>query len=172
MSLKTRSGQATIINAYAPTLKADPEAKAKFYDDIHRLLLQIPAENQLFVLGDFNARVGKDQEVWPSCLGNFGTGKMNDNGQRLLELCADHSLCVTNTFFKCKPRHQVSWMHPRSRHWHQLDVVLTRRKSLNSVNLTRSYPSADCNTDHSIVISQVKLVKKRHIPEKQKRNPS
>ena len=86
-----------------------------------------------------------------------GRGKMNDNGQRLLELCCYHGLCVTNTFFPCKDIHQVSWRHPRSRHWHQLDLVLTKRRDLASVLLTRTYHSADCDTDHSLVASKVRI---------------
>ena len=86
---------------------------------------------------------------------------MNDNGQRLLELCCFHGLCVTNTFFPCKEIHQVSWRHPRSRHWHQLDLVLTRRKDLASVLLTRTYHSADCDTDHSLVASKVRIAPRK-----------
>ena len=47
----------------------------------------IPTNEHLFLLGDFNDRVGADHESWPDCLGHFGGGNMNDNGQRLLELC-------------------------------------------------------------------------------------
>ena len=46
------------------------------------------------MLGDFNARIGADQSSWPVCLGQFGIGKMNENGQRLLEVCFHYSLCV------------------------------------------------------------------------------
>ena len=82
---------------------------------------------------------------------------MNDNGQRILEVCSFHNLCVTNTFFNTKPHHRVSWWHPRTKHWHQLDLILTRRASLNNVKITRSYHSADCDTDHSLVCGTVKL---------------
>ena len=90
--------------------------------------------------------VGADQDSWPSCLGPFGVGKMNENGQRLLEFCSYHGLCVTNSYFMTKPQHKVSWRHPRSKHWHQLDLILTRRNALKNVTITRSYQSADCNT--------------------------
>ena len=50
---------------------------------------------------------------------------MNENGQRLLELCTFHDLCITNSFHT-KPQHKVSWRHPRSKHWHQLDLILVR----------------------------------------------
>ena len=71
-------------------------------------------QEALIILGDFNARVGDDYEAWPYCLGHFGVVKCNDNGQRLLELCSYHELCIINTFFSTKPYHRVSWRHPNS----------------------------------------------------------
>lgn len=53
--------------------------------------------------------------------------------------------------------HEVSWRHPRPCHWHQLDLVITRRADLSTILHTRSYHSADCDTDHSIVASKVRL---------------
>ena len=157
LNLHSSEGPVHILNVYAPTLVASPDTKDKFYDELNAAIKQIPQQEQLFVLGDFNARVGADRTSWPSCLGKHGIGKMNENGQRLLETCSFHNLCVTNTFFNTKLHHRVSWMHPRTKHWHQLDLILTRRTSLNNVKVTRSYHSADCDTDHTLVCGTVKL---------------
>ena len=86
---------------------------------------------------------------------------MNGNGQRLLELCSYHNFCVMNTFLWNKPHHKVSWRHPRSNHGYQLDLVITRPNSLNSVSNTRAYHSGDHNTDHSLVICRIKLQQKK-----------
>ncbi|MBN3323460.1 CFDP2 protein, partial [Atractosteus spatula] len=80
-------------------------------------------------------------------IGHFGVGKINENEQRLLELCFYHKLCKINTFFSNKPQHRVSWRHPRSGRWHQLDLVITRKTTLSNILNTRSYHSADCDTD-------------------------
>ena len=122
---------------------------------------KIPSTEGLYLLGDCNGRIGADREAWPSCLAPQGLGKVNNNGQILLELCCYHRLCVTNTFFKCKEQHMVSWRHLRSNHWHQLDLVITRRADLSSVLLTRSYRSADCDTDHSPMASRIRLLPKK-----------
>jgi hypothetical protein len=50
--------------------------------------------------------------------------------------------------------HQVSWRHPRSGHWHQLDLVITQRADLPNVLQTRSFHSADCDTDHTLIASK------------------
>ena len=89
---------------------------------------------------------------------------MNENGQRLLELCTLHNLCISNTFFKGKPTHRATWRHPRSGHWHQLDMIIVRRASIGSVLISRSYHSADCNTDHAIVRAKIRITVKK--PEK------
>lgn len=169
LRIKTRTGEATLICAYAPTLSAAQDCKSKFYEELDRVVQLVPSGDQLIILGDFNARVGADHQSWPSCLGHFGVGSMNDNGQRLLEFCSQHQLCVTNTYFNGPKRHRVSWRHPRSSHWHQLDVILVRRASLNSVKLTKSYHSADCDTDHTLVIANTKIERKKSHSAKQPR---
>ena len=157
MRLNTDTGPVTLITAYAPTLIASAESKDKFYCELDNLLQTIPKEDHIYLLGDFNARVGNNYEAWPKCLGKHGIGKMNENGQRLLELCSSNHLCTTSSFFPNKPHLRASWMHPRSKHWHQLDHVITRKSALGSIRNTRTYHSADCDTDHSIVVSKVAL---------------
>ena len=144
--------------------------KTEFYENLAAIISSVPNNEQL---SDFNARVGADHDTWPSCLGQFGVGKMNENGQRqpLLELCIYHDLCIANSYFRTKPQHKVAWRHPRSKHWHQLDLILFRRAALKNVLHTRSYHSADCNTDHSVVCCKIRLKPKRFHCTKQQGNP-
>ena len=57
--------------------------------------------------------------------------------------------------------HRESWRHRKSKHWHQLDLVLTQCTNLGNVKLTRNYQSADCDTDHSLVCCKVNFKAKR-----------
>ena len=75
----------------------------------------------------------------------------------MLSFCASHGLSFTNTMFQLKDIHKGTWMHPRSRHWHQLDYVLTRRKRLNDVLSTRVSRSTECGTDHHMLVSRVNI---------------
>ena len=97
---------------------------------------------------------------------------MSENGQRLLELCTNHHLCIANSYFKTKPQHKASWRHPHSKHWHQLDLILVRRAALQNVLHTRSYHSADCDTDHSLVCFKIKLQPRRIYGTKKQGNPA
>lgn len=172
LRLLTTCGYVTIISAYAPTLKSSAESKDEFYDQLCITMREIHPGDRILILGDFNARVGQDDQAWPECLGKYGVGKQNENGQRLLEFCCKYQLCVTNTYFKGKLMRRVSWKHPRSGYWHQLDVALTRRKDLRDITQTRTFHSADCDTDHSLVICKVRLTPKKihssKIPGKKK----
>lgn len=55
----------------------------------------------------------------------------------------------------------MSWRNPCSKHWHQLDMIIVRRTSLKHVLLTRTYHSADCETDHSLVCCKIRLIPKK-----------
>ncbi|XP_072179738.1 craniofacial development protein 2-like [Diadema setosum] len=170
LRLSTSAGMVNIVSIYAPTLCSSTDVKDHFYDDLDAVISRIPASEHLFLLGDFNARVGADYESWPDCLGQHGIGKLNENGQRVLGLCSYRALCIINSYFMTKSCHGVSWKHPRSGHWHQLDLIITRRVNLGSVLISRSYPmhSADCDTDHSLVCSRVRLQPKKLHRNKQK----
>ena len=121
-------------------------------------------DEPLFILGDYNSLSGYQRIHWPRVLGYHGIDKMNENGQRLLEFCTVNDLAITNTFFALKDQHKVSWCHPRSKHWHQIDFILARKIDLNCVRVTRSFHSADCEWDHTHVVNKlsVKAKQKHH----------
>ena len=108
LQLQTSAGLVSLISAYAPTLTSASELKDRFYDDLSAVINKVPPQEPLFIFGDFNAMVGADHSSWPTCLGHFGIGNMNENGQRILELCCHYSLSITNTFFMTKSQHKVS----------------------------------------------------------------
>lgn len=100
LRLKGTYGFVTLIAAYAPILKSSDVSKDAFYNQLSETVKTVSSGERLYILGDFNARVGRDRSAWPDCIGYHGIGNINDNGQRLLEFCSDHMLCVTNTYFK------------------------------------------------------------------------
>ena len=142
---------ATLFSAYAPTLPSDEDVKDRFYDVLDEALHKVPKGDKILLLGDFNARVGKNNDIWKGVIGQHGVGHSNANGIRLLSLCAEHNLTITNTIFQMKNKYKTSWMHPRSKHWHLLDYIIVRRTDLRDVHVTRAYerggvldgPSAD-----------------------------
>ncbi len=148
---------ATLISAYAPTLVANDEVKDIFYQALDAAIAKIPRNEKLILLGDFNARVGKDHDVWDGVIGRHGVGRINDNGLRLLTLCAEHNLVITNTLFQQRDKYKTSWMHPRSKHWHLIDYIIVRKVDQNDVQITRAMRGANCWTDHRLIRSTLKL---------------
>ena len=157
----TSKGPLMIFSVYALTLQADDEVKNDFYQLLEQEIEKVPRTERIIILGDFNARVGRAFDSWNGILGKHGVGNMNDNGQLVMELCASQNLSITNTFFEGKISRQESWKHPRSGHWHQLDLVLRRRCNLKEIQHTRSYKSAECDTDHSLVGCRVIICVKK-----------
>ena len=147
----------TLISAYAPTMTNPDEVKDRFYEDLKDTISAVPRTDKLVILGDFNARVGRDHTSWEGVLGKEGIGKCNDNGLLLLETCAAHDLLITNTVFRLPNRNKTSWMHPRSKHWHLLDYVIVRQRDRRDVRVTKTMCGAECWTDHRLLISKMNL---------------
>ena len=77
----------TIIQVYAPTSKAEEAEVEQFYEDLQDLLELTPKKDVLFIMGDWNAKVGS-QEI-PGVAGKFALGVQNEAGQRLIEFCQE-----------------------------------------------------------------------------------
>lgn len=148
---------ATLLSAYAPTLPSENDAKDRFYRELDEVLQRIPSSDKILLLGDFNARVGKNHLIWKGVIGKHGIEKVNANGMRLLSLCAEHDLIITNTIFQQKNKHKDSRMHPRSKQCHLLDYIIVRRKDIKDMHITRAMRCADCWTDHRIIISKLRV---------------
>ncbi|CAM4709419.1 unnamed protein product [Leuciscus chuanchicus] len=161
LRLHTTAGPVTLLSTYAPTLTSPDDQKDSFYLLLSETLSNISRGHRIFILGDFNARVGSNTTAWPDVLGPHGVGSLNDNGQRLLELCATHKLCIPSSFFEGSIWSKMTWQHPRSKRWHQLDHVIIQRNHLQDLTHVRSMHSADCDTDHSLVRCKIKLNPKR-----------
>ena len=86
----------TVLSAYAPTLISDEATKDSFYDCLRATLQAVPHNDRLVLLGDFNARVGTNHNVWAGVVGRHGLGNANSNGIRLLNLCSEFGLVITN----------------------------------------------------------------------------
>ena len=87
-----------VIQAYAPTSNAEEAAVEQFYEDLQDLLELLPKNDVLFIIGDWNAKVGSQET--PGVTGKFGLGIRNEAGQRLIEFCQENSLVIANTLFQ------------------------------------------------------------------------
>ena len=148
---------ATVLSVYAPTMDNPEETKEMFYDALAFAVKSTPDTDKLVVLGDFNARVGRETARWPGVIGTHGVGKMNSNGLRLLSFCSEHQLAITNTMFRLADKYKTTWMHPRSKKWHLIDYVCLRQRDVADAQVTRVMRGAECDTDHRLLRTQLRL---------------
>ena len=86
-----------VIQAYDPTSNAEEAEVEWFYEDLQYFLELTPKRDVLFIIGDWNAKVGSQET--PGVTGKFGLGVQSEPGQRLIEFCQD-TLVIANNFFQ------------------------------------------------------------------------
>ena len=97
----------TVIQVYAPTSNAEVEW---FCEDLQDLLERTPKKDIIFIIGDWNAKVGS-QEI-PQITGKFGLGVQNEAGQRLMEFCQKNTLVIANTLSQEYKKQLDIWTSP------------------------------------------------------------
>ena len=85
----------TVIQVYAQTSNAKEAEVEHFYKDLQDLLEQTSKKDILFLIGDWNAKVGSQEA--PGVTGKFGFGIENEAGQRLIEFCQENALVIAKT---------------------------------------------------------------------------
>ena len=111
-----------VIQAYAPTSNTEEAEVERFYEDLQDLLELTLKKDVLFIIGDWNAKVGSQET--PGVTGKFGlgvTGKFslgvqNETGRRLTEICQKNTLVITNTLFQQHKRRLYTWTSPNGQH--------------------------------------------------------
>src|SRR5574341_2182402 len=113
-----------VIQVYAPTSNA--EETEDFYDDLQDLLELTPKKDVLFIIEDWNAKVGSQET--PGVTGKLGLGVQNKAGQRLKEFCQENALVIANTLFQQHKRRLHTWTSPEGQHQNQIDYILCSQK--------------------------------------------
>ena len=100
----------TVIQVYAPTSNAEETEVEWFYEELQGLLELTPKKDVLFIIGDWNAKVGIQKT--PGVTGKFGLGVRNEAGQRLIEFCQENA----NTLYQEHKRRLYTWTSPDGQH--------------------------------------------------------
>ena len=103
-----------VIWAYAPTSNAEEAEVEWFYEDLKGLLELTPQKDVLFVIEDWNAKVGSQET--PRVIGRFGLGVQNEAGQRLIKFCQENTMVIANTLFQQNKRRHYTWTSPDGQH--------------------------------------------------------
>ena len=104
----------TVIQAYTPTSNAEEAEVELFYEDLQDLLELTPKKDVLFIIGNWNAKVGSQETL--EVTGKFGLGVQNEAGQRLIEFFQENALVIANTLFQQHKRRLYTWTSPDGLH--------------------------------------------------------
>ena len=126
---------------YAPTSNAEEAEVERFYEDLQDLLQLTPKKDVLFIIGDWNARVGT-QEI-PGVTGKFDLGIWNEAEKRLIEFCQENALVIANTLFQQHKRRLYTWTTPDGQHQNQIDYILCSQRWRSSIQSTKTRSGTD-----------------------------
>ena len=145
----------TVIQVYAPTSNAKEAEVERFYEDLQDLLELTLKKDVLFIIGNWNAKVGS-QEI-SAIIGKFGLGVENKAGQRLTEFCQENTLAIAKTLFQQHKRRLYTWTSPDGQHCNQIDYILCSQRWRSSIQSTKTRPGVDCGSDHELLITKFRL---------------
>ena len=111
-----------VIQVNGPTTDAKDAEAEQFYEDLQDLVELTPNNDVLFIIGDWNAKVGSQET--PAVTGKSGLGMWNEAGQRLIEFCQENALVIANTLFQQHKRRLYTWTSPDGQHRNQIDYIL------------------------------------------------
>jgi hypothetical protein len=161
IQLMERERNTTLIQIYAPCNNNNNiEERNEFFERLSSVLNKINDKDELYVMGDFNGRIGGKKAQREHCLGNFGdtTTERNSNGEELINLCLEQGLIITNSLYQHRESHIKTWYK-----WDnllqssQIDYILTRYRQKINITDARVIPNMNIDTDHRPVV----LIEKR-----------
>ena len=127
----------TVIQVYAPTSNAEEAEVERFYEDLPDLLELTPKKDVLFIIGDWNAKVGSQET--PGVTGKFGLGARNEAGQRLIVL-PGNALVIANALFQQHKRRLYTWTSPDGQHRNQIDYILCSQRWRSFIQSAKARP--------------------------------
>jgi endonuclease/exonuclease/phosphatase family metal-dependent hydrolase len=138
---------------HAPSGDKSDDSKDSFYEELEQVFDQFPRYHMKILLGDCNAKVGKDNIFKPT-IGNKSLHQdSNDNEVRIVSFATSKNLVVKSTMFPHQNIHKYTSTSPDGQTNNKIDHILIDRRRHSSVLDVRSFRGADCDTDHYLVVA-------------------
>jgi hypothetical protein len=144
-----------VLNVHAPCEDKGDDVRDSFYEELGHVFDQFPMYDVKILLGDFNAKVGRENISKPT-IGNESLHDIsNDSGVRIVNFATSKNLvvkvlCSLIAKFINTPGRLLRETH------NQIDHILIDRRRHSSVLDVRSFRGADCGTDHYLVVTKVR----------------
>ena len=120
-----------VIQVYAPTSNTEEAEIEQFYEDLQELLELTSKKDVLYIIEDWNAKVGSQEIPGVTC--KFGLGVQNEAGQKLTEICKENTLVIATTLFQQHRRRLYTWTSPDNQYQNQIDYILCSQRWRSSI---------------------------------------
>ena len=149
----------TVIQVYAPTSNAEEAEVERFYEDLQYLLELTAKKDVLFIIGNWNAKVGS-QKI-PGITGKFYLVVQNEAGKRIKEFCQENTLVIASILFQQHKRQLYTWTSPDGQYQNQIDYIICSQRWTSSMHSAKTRLGADCGSDHELLIAKFRLTLKK-----------
>ena len=136
----------SVIQIYAQSSNAKEAEVEWFYEDLQDFLELTPKKDVLFIIRDWNAKVGSQETT--GVTGKFGLGVWNEAGQRLIEFCQENASVIANTLFQQHKRRLYTWTSPDGQHQNQIDYIIFSQRWKSFIQLAK-------NQDCELTVAQI-----------------
>lgn len=149
----------SLIQIYAPTDEKDNSEKDEFYDELQRILDKARDEiEHVIIMGDWNARIGKDMNTGFGCMGKHGAEEIrNGNGTRMIEFCINNQILIGNTFYPHKNIHQLTFIAEERQARSAIDYFTYTKRTRYAILDVRVFRSAELSTQHKLLIMKTRF---------------
>jgi hypothetical protein len=131
------------------------------HEQLEEAVENVKKNDNLIILGDWNAVVGEEQEG--GAVEKYGLGVRNKRGQRLIDFCKGEEFIITNTIFEQHLRRRYTWVKPGHTTRYQTDCIMIKKEHKIRVQQSITYTGADKYSDHNAVVMKYQLQRKKRI---------
>jgi hypothetical protein len=122
-----------------------------FYSKLDAVYDRTPRNDVKIILGDFDAKIGKE-DTFISAVGQYSLHQtFNDNGCKAADFALNQNLNISSTHFIHKNLHKSTWISPDGKTCNQIDHVMIEGRHASDTEGVRSHRGADADTDHFLV---------------------
>jgi exonuclease III len=157
-----------VLNVHAPTEDKTDDMKERFYEELEHVFDKFPKYHKKILLGDFNAKVGREDIFKPTIRNERLHESSSDNGVRVVNFATSKNPSVKSTMAPHRNIHKFTWTSPDGKTHNKIDHILIDRRQHSTILDVRSVMSVDCDTDHYLVVAKVRerlAVSKRQCTE-------